>query len=134
MDQFKEWRGQQHEPSQAYRKTVDRDKIPVVFRWVYEGYDVSVCTSFTGWSTKLSLIRRCVRCAYTVGNGFLQADRAFIRGYSFLFSSLDFSHHGDFSAIVELPQGTHEYKFYVDGKWIHDPCAVSRFMTLVLQV
>ena len=60
MDQFKEWRGQQHEPSQAYRKTVDKDKIPTVFRWVYKGYDVCVCTSFTGWSTKLSLIGRCV--------------------------------------------------------------------------
>ena len=61
MDQFKEWRGQQHEPSQAYRKTVDRDKIPIVFCWKYEGYDVCVCTSFTGWNTKLSLIRRCVK-------------------------------------------------------------------------
>ena len=60
VDQFKKWRGQQHEPSQAYRKSVARDKIPVVFRWVYKGYDVCVCTSFTGWSTKLSLIRRCV--------------------------------------------------------------------------
>lgn len=46
-------------------------------------------------------------------------------------SFLNSSHHGDFSAIVELPKGTHEYKFYVDGKWIHDPCAVSGFMTRV---
>ena len=60
MDKFKEWRGQQPEPSQAYCKTVDKDKVPIVFRWVYKGYDVCVCTSFTGWSTKLSLIRRCV--------------------------------------------------------------------------
>ena len=50
-------------------------------------------------------------------------------GYQFLLLFPDSSHHGDFSAIVELPKGTHEYKFYVDGKWIHDPCAVSGFMT-----
>ncbi|KAL5479516.1 hypothetical protein EMCRGX_G023043 [Ephydatia muelleri] len=29
--------------------------------------------------------------------------------------------HGDFTAIVDLPQGKHEYKFYVDGQWIHNP-------------
>ena len=44
-----------------------------------------------------------------------------------MFSPFNSSCHGDFSAIVELPKGTHEYKFYVDGKWIHDPCAVSRY-------
>ena len=29
--------------------------------------------------------------------------------------------HGDFTAIVELPEGRHEYKFFVDGQWLHDP-------------
>ncbi|XP_033115845.1 5'-AMP-activated protein kinase subunit beta-2-like [Anneissia japonica] len=28
---------------------------------------------------------------------------------------------GDFVAIVELPEGKHEYKFHVDGQWVHDP-------------
>ena len=65
--------------------------------------------------------------------GLLEAD-IYSLCYSFPLSSADFSHHGDFSAVVELPEGTHEYKFYIDGKWIHDPSAVSRFMTLVLQV
>lgn len=29
--------------------------------------------------------------------------------------------HGEFTAILELPEGEHEYKFNVDGRWIHDP-------------
>jgi 5'-AMP-activated protein kinase regulatory beta subunit len=29
--------------------------------------------------------------------------------------------HSDFTAIVELPEGRHEYKFFVDGQWLHDP-------------
>lgn len=28
---------------------------------------------------------------------------------------------GDFMVIVDLPEGEHQYKFYVDGKWEHDP-------------
>jgi 5'-AMP-activated protein kinase regulatory beta subunit len=28
---------------------------------------------------------------------------------------------GDFAAIVEVPAGTHEYKFIVDGQWLADP-------------
>ena len=27
----------------------------------------------------------------------------------------------NFTAIVELPEGRHQYKFYVNGEWIHDP-------------
>ena len=26
-----------------------------------------------------------------------------------------------FVTIIELPLGNHEYKFVVDGKWLHDP-------------
>lgn len=29
--------------------------------------------------------------------------------------------HGDFFTIVDLPEGTHEYKFLVDGQWMCDP-------------
>ena len=29
--------------------------------------------------------------------------------------------HGDFVTIVDLPEGDHQYKFYVDGEWKHDP-------------
>ncbi|XP_052769806.1 5'-AMP-activated protein kinase subunit beta-2-like isoform X1 [Mya arenaria] len=28
--------------------------------------------------------------------------------------------HGDFFTIVELPEGEHQYKFYVDGTWQHN--------------
>ena len=37
--------------------------------------------------------------------------------------------HGDFTAIVELPEGRHEYKFFVDGQWLHDPNEVCTFNT-----
>lgn len=30
-----------------------------------------------------------------------------------------------FVAIVDLPEGEHQYKFYVDGQWTHDPAEVS---------
>ncbi|XP_052272093.1 5'-AMP-activated protein kinase subunit beta-2-like isoform X2 [Dreissena polymorpha] len=28
--------------------------------------------------------------------------------------------HGDFYTIVDLPEGEHQYKFYVDGSWMHN--------------
>lgn len=31
-----------------------------------------------------------------------------------------------FVAIVDLPEGEHQYKFYVDGQWTHDPAEVCR--------
>ncbi|CAD7013687.1 unnamed protein product [Ceratitis capitata] len=29
--------------------------------------------------------------------------------------------HGNFVAIIDLPEGDHQYKFCVDGEWKHDP-------------
>lgn len=28
--------------------------------------------------------------------------------------------HGDFVTIIDLPEGEHQYKFYVDGEWKND--------------
>ncbi|XP_062617839.1 5'-AMP-activated protein kinase subunit beta-1-like isoform X4 [Saccostrea cucullata] len=28
--------------------------------------------------------------------------------------------HGDFTTIVDLPEGDHQYKFFVDGQWVHN--------------
>lgn len=33
--------------------------------------------------------------------------------------------NGEFVTIIELPEGDHEYKFFVDGHWEHDKNAVS---------
>ena len=33
--------------------------------------------------------------------------------------------HGEFETIIELPMGEHEFKYLVDGKWVHDPNLVS---------
>ncbi|XP_035671463.1 5'-AMP-activated protein kinase subunit beta-2-like isoform X1 [Branchiostoma floridae] len=29
--------------------------------------------------------------------------------------------HNDFVTFIDLPEGRHEYKFYVDGQWVHNP-------------
>ncbi|CAH2076541.1 unnamed protein product, partial [Iphiclides podalirius] len=29
--------------------------------------------------------------------------------------------HGDFVTIIDLPEGEHQYKYFVDGEWRHDP-------------
>jgi hypothetical protein len=37
--------------------------------------------------------------------------------------------HGDFVTIIDLPEGEHQYKFFVDGEWRHDPGLVSTDFT-----
>lgn len=32
--------------------------------------------------------------------------------------------HGDFVTIIDLPEGEHQYKYFVDGEWRHDPTVV----------
>ena len=36
------------------------------------------------------------------------------------------SSQNNFVAIVDLPEGEHQYKFYVDGQWTHDPTEVHK--------
>lgn len=33
--------------------------------------------------------------------------------------------HGDFVTIMDLPEGEHQFKFNVDGQWVHDPSVPS---------
>lgn len=33
--------------------------------------------------------------------------------------------HGDFVTILDLPEGEHQYKFHVDGQWMHDPTVLT---------
>lgn len=40
--------------------------------------------------------------------------------------------HGDFVTIIDLPEGEHEYKFYVDGEWKHDAKLVRKKNSLKL--
>ena len=37
--------------------------------------------------------------------------------FSFFFHT--FFSQGEYTAVVELPEGMHEYKFVVDGQWYH---------------
>lgn len=39
--------------------------------------------------------------------------------------------HGDFVTIIDLPEGEHQYKYFVDGEWRHDPTVVSHYISLV---
>lgn len=41
--------------------------------------------------------------------------------------------HNDFVAILDLPEGEHQYKFFVDGQWVHDPSEVM-LQALSLQI
>jgi len=34
-------------------------------------------------------------------------------------------------AIVDLPEGEHQYKFFVDGQWTHDPTEVMETSTII---
>ena len=36
---------------------------------------------------------------------------------------------GEFSTIIELPEGEHQFKFLVDGHWVHNPQHVSQQIT-----
>jgi hypothetical protein len=36
--------------------------------------------------------------------------------------------HGDFLTIIELPEGEHQYKFFVDGAWQTNPSEVRVFV------
>ncbi|XP_064621881.1 5'-AMP-activated protein kinase subunit beta-2-like isoform X2 [Lineus longissimus] len=71
-------------------------KLPTVFKWTGGGKEVSLSGTFSGWKTKIPMVKS----------------------------------HGNFYTIVDLPQGEHQYKFYVDGEWVHDtneltvPCGV----------
>ncbi|XP_030258316.1 5'-AMP-activated protein kinase subunit beta-2 [Sparus aurata] len=41
--------------------------------------------------------------------------------------------HNDFVAILDLPEGEHQYKFFVDGQWVHDasePIVTSQLGTI----
>lgn len=48
--------------------------------------------------------------------------RSFVNDFLSLFLS---SSHNNFTGIVDLPEGEHQYKFYVDGHWTLDPKKVN---------
>ncbi len=40
----------------------------------------------------------------------------------------------DFVAIVDLPEGEHQYKFLIDEEWKFNPSEVFTYMTLYVKV
>ena len=41
---------------------------------------------------------------------------------------------GEFETAVDLPPGTHEYKYLVDGAWTHDSSQVSTSLYVHLEL
>uniref|UniRef100_A0A3B5BD26 Protein kinase AMP-activated non-catalytic subunit beta 2 n=1 Tax=Stegastes partitus TaxID=144197 RepID=A0A3B5BD26_9TELE len=64
---------------------------PTVIRWAGGGKEVYIAGSFNNWRLFCSTSSHC--CLV----------------------------HNDFVAILDLPEGEHQYKFFVDGQWVHDP-------------
>lgn len=77
--------------------------LPTVFRWEGGGKEIYLSGSFNNWKTKIQLAKSNVR----------QTDRNKQR--------LEEEGNGDFFTILNLPEGEHQYKFLVDGLWVHDP-------------
>lgn len=86
-----------HSPVQAEKR------LPTVFRWEGIAKEVCLSGSFNNWKTKIPLAKSTVR----------QTDRNRQKQES--------EGNGDFFTILDLPEGEHQYKFYVDGQWVHDP-------------
>lgn len=42
--------------------------------------------------------------------------------------------HRDFVTIIDLPEGEHQYKYFVDGEWRHDPSVVSYKLYFVVLI
>ena len=73
-----------------------------------------VCGTFNNWETKIPMTNRCVCvCVCVCG----EREKFKLRHF--------FSSQGDFTVIVDLPEGEHQYKFYVDGDWLHNPDEVG---------
>ncbi|XP_014774817.1 5'-AMP-activated protein kinase subunit beta-2 isoform X1 [Octopus bimaculoides] len=76
--------------------------LPTVFRWEGAAKEVCLSGSFNNWKNTIPLAKSTVRLT----------DRSRQRH--------DSDGNGDFFTILNLPEGEHQYKFYVDGQWLHD--------------
>ena len=90
---------------------VSRQSIPIVFRWDSGGHEAYICGSFNNWETKIPMTNRY--------NNIFQGRLIYSRPVGI--NSFSLYSSGDFTAIVDLHAGRHEYKFFVDGQWLHDP-------------
>ncbi|MEQ2194861.1 hypothetical protein XENOCAPTIV_004024 [Xenoophorus captivus] len=97
---------------------------PTVFRWTGSAKEVYVSGSFNNWATKIPLNRRLLNLNSSNLRCFLMPE---LIVYLFKCDMLFLKHsQNNFVAIVDLPEGEHQYKFCVDGQWTLDPTGVSR--------
>ena len=88
-------------------------KLRKELHWDHDGNHVLVAGSFNNWKPGKILEKRYVS---SMSIKFLQCTNN---------GSLFLSDNGQFSTFVDLPVGTHEYKFIVDGEWKHNPLLVG---------
>lgn len=94
-------------------ETAKRNVIPIIITWSGGGKQVYVTGSFNSWKQKVRLNRRYIN---HLGNCFrLEAKALFF--LLCLPATLPFSSDDDFTTILDLPPGTHHFKFIVDGEW-----------------
>ncbi|XP_060571068.1 5'-AMP-activated protein kinase subunit beta-2-like isoform X3 [Ruditapes philippinarum] len=84
--------------SQTDNREKEERLLPTVFKWEGGGKEVFVSGSFNNWKTKIPLAK---------------SDDIQDRDHKTTVN-------GDFFTIVDLPEGEHQYKFYVDGNWLHN--------------
>lgn len=60
------------------------------------------------------------RCLFCIDLAIAWFPQNLLRGLLFPF----LGSHNNFVAILDLPEGEHQYKFFVDGQWTHDPSEV----------
>lgn len=98
---------QQHHTQQAVQAEMQNEKktIPVVFKYPASPRDKEALLtgSFTNWKEMITMVKRLF-------------EMMFLKNHLNVFCSSD----NDFVAILELPEGEHEYKFQIDGRWEYD--------------
>ena len=100
---------QQHHTQHAVQAEMQNEKktIPVVFRYpaLAKDKEALLTGSFNNWKEKVPMVKR-----FVVWHIFVEE----------IEDSFDISSDNDFVVILELPEGEHEYKFLIDGRWEYD--------------
>ena len=106
--------------------------LPTVFKWDGGGKNVYISGSFSDWKT-IPMVRRYFRGCFVVALeiivGFLHC-RKQERNAGLIIFLVSACSHGDFVAIVDLPEGEHSYRYYIDGEWKCDPGVVIRIASI----
>lgn len=85
-------------------------KYVVEIEWPYEGERVFIACSYYGWTKYVPMARKHDGCT-TTGLRFDDKQKTWVYSPA---------SENPFCAVLKLPEGRHQYKFIVDGKWFYD--------------